>query len=268
MNRILIVEPDAALREKLCAAIRDNETEAVGCECLASARALLEKIPWEKEAYQIAVVDTQLPDGNGYNLVYELKNGAHAVQDTSVIVILPNDEEPDAAELGGKGIADYITKPFSTAVLLAKIHTQFEHKRKNYGFKAIGRFEATGSAGPIGISGEQQVAIDQYAFDFDAEKYSVAGREVSLSRMEQSLLRILVGNRGIVLKRNALIERLKTEDKVCMDIDALADTVNALSEKLAARDYIKTVFGIGYMWALTDEGIKGKQNEGLDSEED
>ena len=69
-----------------------------------------------------------------------------------------------------------------------------------------------------------------------------------LGELEQCLLKLLVENRGIVLKKNTLLERLQAEQGEDIDSDLLADTVQILVEKLHAFRYIKTIFGIGYMW--------------------
>lgn len=69
-----------------------------------------------------------------------------------------------------------------------------------------------------------------------------------LGNLEQCLLRLLVENRGIVLKKNTLTERLYAESGIKVDSDMLTETVQVLMEKLHAFQYIKTIFGIGYMW--------------------
>ena len=105
--------------------------------------------------------------------------------------------------------------------------------------------------------GEHVVEIDDYIFDFDAETYRVAGELVPLNRIEQCLLRNLVENQGIVLKKKALVDKLKSECKiVSMDETILAEMVHMLGNKLGARNYIKTVYGIGYLWILAEDKNK------------
>ncbi len=69
-----------------------------------------------------------------------------------------------------------------------------------------------------------------------------------LGDLEQCLLKLLVENRGVVLKKNTLMERLNAELGKEIDGDILAETVQVLMQKLHAFRYIKTIFGIGYMW--------------------
>lgn len=252
MNKVLIVEPDFVVAEKLGLAVKDNETKAVCCSNIESAVAFL-----KEERYQVVVVDTVLPDGNGYDLIYEIRMGAASSKNASVIAILPNDRKPDAEVLKRLGIMDYVTKPFSTTVLLAKIYTQIDRRKKNDGFKASVRFEATGSATETSIKYEQKINIDGYMFDFGNGEYSAGGRKVKLDHMEQRLLRMLVENKGIVLKKNALINRLKVESRSDISEVMLANAVSSLNAKLKAHDYIKTIFGVGYMWEYSEEKHKG-----------
>ena len=74
------------------------------------------------------------------------------------------------------------------------------------------------------------------------------------NRVEQCLLRNLVENKGIVLKKKALVDKLKLESgTLYIDEEILAEVVHTLSNKLNANNYIKTVYGIGYLWALTED---------------
>ena len=244
MNKILIVETDFKLAEKLSMSLTDAETSAMSCGTMEAATALL-----ENEAYQMVIIDTELNDGNGYDLIYELGLGIYKSVDPVIIAIVPNDRKPDNTEMMEQGIADYITKPFSTAVLKAKINTQFCRREKASRFVAAGAEEAAVR--------DQKIRIDDFVFDFDIKEYSVAGREVKLDYLEQNLLRMLLENKGSVLKRRALICRLRSECKASMDEAGLAEMVRILCEKLSADNYLKTVYGIGYMWAVCDD--KGKK---------
>ena len=72
MNKILVIEADANLAERLCRALRDTETHVFSCGTLEAATALM-----EKELYQQIIIDTELPDGDGYDLIYELGLGIY-----------------------------------------------------------------------------------------------------------------------------------------------------------------------------------------------
>ena len=87
------------------------------------------------------------------------------------------------------GADDYITKPFSLAVLRARVNTQ---SRKT-------------------AAGETRICIDAFAFDFERMEYRKNGAEVTLSKTEQKLLRLLVENRGRVSSRADLVDRIWTD---------------------------------------------------------
>lgn len=252
MNKLLIIESDFELAERLCEALTDNEIHAFSCGTLEAAAALV-----ESGQYQQIIIDPELPDGDGYDLICELGTGICESEGIPIILIVSNDRKPNMAELNKQGIADYITKPFSVSVLKAKVWTQFKRGKGNSSFRAISRFEAIGAGSRKSIIGEHVVEIDDYLFDFDNREYSVAGRKVQLNQVEQCLLRNLVENKGIVLKKKALVDKLRSESRMlCMDEAALAEVVHMLSNKLDARNYIKTVYGIGYLWALEEDKNK------------
>ncbi|MCM1183391.1 MAG: response regulator transcription factor [Roseburia sp.] len=243
MNRILIVESDASLMEKLGRAFIEITT--VSCGTLRAARTAM-----EQDAFPVVVVDEHLEDGNGVTLLKEIRERRYSYEneDISVIMLVENNNAKNIDRMLRLGADDCVTKPFSTAALKARIATQFKKKKMEFNLEACERFVATGSASVSGISGEHMVAIDKYIFDFDCGKFSYEGQIIELSRLEQVLLRVLIENKGVVLKRGALVERIRTETREDMNEDTLANTVRILSVKLHAGEYIKIVFGIGYFW--------------------
>lgn len=74
-----------------------------------------------------------------------------------------------------------------------------------------------------------------------------AGIPVELSKTEQKLLRILTENAGITLSRGRLIDYIWTDGAEYVDENALSVAVKRLRDKLSAQDYIRTVYGIGYV---------------------
>lgn len=78
--------------------------------------------------------------------------------------------------------------------------------------------------------------------------------EIDLSKTEQKLLRVLVENRGHVVSRSTLVDRVWTDGAEFVEENALSVTVKRLRGKLekdpAKPEYLKTVYGIGYTWAV------------------
>lgn len=134
------------------------------------------------------------------------------------------------------GADDYMTKPFSLAVLRARIQA------------LLRRGKAKGTA--LYEEGE-------FRFDFDSLVFTRKGREVALSVNEQRLLRLLIENRGRVLTRGLLTDRLWSDGGDYVDENALSVTVKRLRSKLEDKrdgvSYIQTVYGQGYMWKREEQ---------------
>ena len=224
MKKILIVEDDNTLLSGLCRALKNEETKTVAAENLYAARELL-----DEGGVSLVILDVNLPDGNGFDFLPYLKSE----YGIPVIMLTANDLESDIVSGLEAGADDYITKPFSLAVLRARVNTQL---RKAVDRKSADRFVA-----------------DNYIFDFERMEFSVGGTSVELSKTEQKLLRILTDNAGITLSREKLVDRIWTDGAEYVDENALSVTVKRLRDKLDAKDSIKTVYGLGYMWVKKDE---------------
>lgn len=87
-----------------------------------------------------------------------------------------------------------------------------------------------------------------YEFDFERMIFLVDGQEIELSKTEQRLLRLLVQNEGINLRRDFLLDRVWNDSAEFVDANALSVSVKRLRDKLGTPDSIKikTVYGIGY----------------------
>ena len=96
--------------------------------------------------------------------------------------------------------------------------------------------------------------MGEFVFDFDRMEYRKAGRLLELSKTEQKLLKLLVQNRGITLSRGELVDRVWTDGAAYVDENALSVTVKRLRDKLedtpSKPTYLKTVYGVGYTWAV------------------
>ena len=219
MKNILIIEDDSALTTGLCRALSSGEIHTAGCHCLREARTML-----QQEVYALILLDVNLPDGNGFDFLKEIKSRFSI----PVILLTANDMETDIVAGLELSADDYITKPFSLAVLRARVNTAL--RRKNP--------EKTSAS----------FLTDCYSFDFDKMEFFYNGIKTELSKTEQKLLRLLVENAGITLSRDKLIDMVWTDGAEYVDENALSVTVKRLRDKLNVQDHIKTVYGIGYVW--------------------
>ena len=224
MPKILLLEDDAALGSGIQLALQGQEVQITLCATLEQARGAL-----NRQTFDLLILDVNLPDGSGLELLAQLRQSG----DVPVILLTANDMEMDIVMGLESGADDYITKPFSLAVLRARVNAQLRR-----------------GAHPHASC----VEIDAFRFDFDRMDFRKAGRPVELSKTEQKLLRLLIENRGRTLPRAMLVDRIWTDGAEFVEENALSVTVKRLRGKLednpSAPKYLKTVYGIGYTWAV------------------
>ena len=223
-EKLLIVEDDQKLNDGIRLALKNDSYFFYQCKTLQEARKIL-----NKEDIVLVLLDVNLPDGNGIDFVREIRKNSQV----PIILLTVNNMEVDIVTGLEAGANDYITKPFSLMVLRARVAVQLRNK------ETIAR---------------DSVKIDGFEFYFDKMEFKKNGEPVEISKTEQKLLRLLCENRGKVLKREYLIDEVWQGDTEFVDAHALTVAVKRLRDKLEDDvqnpKYIKTVYGIGYTWAV------------------
>lgn len=223
MQKILLLEDDTALGSGIQLALENPSVQIRLCRTLAQG-----KEEAARNAYDLLILDVNLPDGSGLELLRQVRQGSAV----PVILLTANDLEMDIVTGLESGADDYITKPFSLAVLRARVNAQL---RRGTGKPAYFK-------------------LDDFTFDFDAMEFRKNGQSMDLSKTEQKLLRFLVENRGQTLSRATLVDRIWTDGAEYVDENALSVAVKRLRSKLeddpSNPKYLKTVYGIGYTWAV------------------
>lgn len=190
----------------------------------------------QKKQYDIIVLDANLPDGNGFDFCAEIKERRH---DTAVIFLTAKDMESDMLKGFELGADDYVTKPFPVSVFRKKVSALLDRIQKHTGGDCY-------NDGVLHI-------------DFSETTASIASETVIFTPLEYRLLRLFTKNPQTVLTRRALLEKLWDADENFADEHALTAAVSRIRGKLEADGrsgrYIKTVYGMGYMW------IGGLKNE-------
>lgn len=226
MEQIFLLEDDTALSRGIRMALCGAERDVILADSIAQAWKEL-----EETQFNLLILDINLPDGSGLDLLRNLRSRG---DDTPVILLTANDLEMDEVNGLEAGADDYITKPFSLAVLRARVDAQL---RRGSMLQSVSRIET----GP-------------FLFDFQRMNFRRDGLAVELSKTEQKLLRVLVENRGCAVPRATLIDRVWTDGAEFVEENALSVTVKRLRGKLerdpARPEYLKTVYGIGYIWAV------------------
>lgn len=222
MKNILIIEDDPALSSGLCRALTNENIITEKASAIKEARQIL-----REKYFDLVILDVNLPDGNGFDFLREIKSE----RDISVIMLSANDMESDIVSSLEQGADDYITKPFSLAILRARVNARLRRSEN-----AVKKY----------VSG-------RFVFDFERMEFSADGIPAELSKTEQKLLRYLTENAGVTLSREKLVDRIWTDGAEYVDENALSVTVSRLRAKLGAQKNIKTVYGAGYMWVNENE---------------
>lgn len=246
-HHILIVEDDRTLATGLCRALQNESIEPVSYHSLREAGKMLKERQETGEAFSLIILDVNLPDGSGFDFLKEVKEK----YDTIVIFLTANDMETDIVAGLEMGADDYITKPFSLAVLRARVETQLRRIKRQTGQHWQGVADDAVRTHTEALEAGERVVIDDYCFCFAQMLFYHGEEQIELSKTEQKLLRILVENRGMTLTREQLIEYIWSVESDFVDENALSVTVKRLRDKLGAQEVIKTVYGIGYTWVVS-----------------
>lgn len=224
MAKILIVEDDKKLNDGIRLALKSNETEIIQSRTLTLAGEEM-----KKASFDLIILDLNLPDGNGLDFLTKIRQ----FSETPVIILTANNLETDIFTGLELGADDYITKPFSLMVLRARVNVQLR-KSSN--------------------AAQDEIIIDEFIFDFKKMQFYVKGEVIELSKTEQRLLRILLDKKGATVNRSTLIDEIWSGESEYVDEHALTVSVKRLRDKLGENPskpkYIKTVYGIGYSWAV------------------
>lgn len=229
MKKIQIVEDDKTLSNGIVMTLGGLETEFIQDGTVLDAKRDFEL---QGDAVNAIILDINLPDASGYDYLKWVR----ARSKVPVLILTANDLEMDEVMGLEMGADDYITKPFSLAVLRARMHVLLRR----------------GCEAQAGEAAGGTVVIGPYCFDFEAAEYKKGNEKIALSLTEQKLLRLLVSNRGNLLMRQMLYDRLWGNEGSFVDENALSVTVNRLRSKLRDGEdgvtYIQTVYGQGYIW--------------------
>ena len=145
-------------------------------------------------------------------------------------MLTANDLEIDQVTGFSLGADDYITKPFSLMILRARVERMLARMAQDKGLT----YEKDG-----------------YRFVFEQMYFIVESQEVTLSKTEQKLLRILIEHQGQTLTREQLVDRIWSDGAQYVEENALSVTVGRLRKKLeqtGKKNPIQTVYGLGYVW--------------------
>ena len=217
MSRILLVEDDTMIASGILYALETEGYETNHATRIKDARSLIEHYNFD-----LAIIDMQLPDGNGFDVSEIFKNNA-----TSVIFLTVVDDENTIVRAFDEGAQDYIVKPFRIRELLARVRRILSVNIKN---------------------GEKDniIYMGHAAIHTDEAKVYVNDKSIELTALEYRLLLIFASNKGLLLTRQQILDKIWDADGNFVEDNTLTVYVKRLREKLGEAIHIETVRGMGY----------------------
>ena len=220
--QILVVEDQAATADLILEVLKGEGYEAQTVDSLTKARARLKKQPPE-----LLLLDRNLPDGDGVDLLAEIRDD-EKLQTLPVIILTAKKDLADKVAGLRAGADDYVAKPFNTEELVARVAAILRRAGK-------GEEGAAGEAGGIKL-------------DRGSRKVWINGKETALSAKEFDLLWFLVYRKNRVLTRDFLLQHVWGYDSgIDLTTKVIDVTLSHLRNKIGpVSDKIVAVRGFGY----------------------
>lgn len=214
-GKILIVDDDIQIGN-----LEQEVLEQHGYSCLRAYSGTEAVMLLEREQPDLIILDLMLPGLSGEEV---LKN----IGEIPVIVVSAKAGVDDKVALLLGGAQDYMTKPFSTKELLARVEVQMRRKTAPYA--------AQYSAGDI-------------VMNLVSHSAQISGQPVSLTRTEYAILKLLLQNPGQVIAKSVILDRISEDTPDCTE-SSLKTHISHLRTKLreaGGKEYIESVWGIGF----------------------
>ena len=231
-EKILIIEDDWDINGLLCNILKQNNYEV--CAAYSGSEG---KMCMEKDQYDLILLDLMLPGLDGFDVCKEIKRDKE-MKNTAIIMLTAKGEELDKILGLELGADDYITKPFSVRELLARV-------------KAVLRRSNTSN----NDSEENGYESKNLKVDFERHEVIVCGNKVDLTLKEFELLQILIQNKGKILKREMLLDKIWGYEYIG-ETRTVDVHIRYLRKKIEEDDknprFIETIRGVGYRFNPAD----------------
>lgn len=224
--KILLIEDEKELAKSIQVYLTDNEFI---CEWVDSLSSAMDKI--SVYDYDCILLDLMLPDGDGFDILSNLKKQ----NKTDGVIIISAKESLETRIKGLKlGADDYLIKPFHLSELMVRVQALIRRKQFN---------------------GNNRIIFNEIEIDLLSKIVKVNDEKVDFTKKEIDLLLYLIGNKNKVLSKAAIAEHLSGDMADMLDNHNFVYAhIKNLKKKLincGSKEYIKTIYGLGYKW--TDE---------------
>lgn len=226
MQKLLLLEDDVSLIDGLTYSLVKNGFEVEVAKTVAEAERLIAG----HICFDLFLFDVTLPDGNGFTLCEKLRSSG---SQTPIIFLTASDEETNVIRGLDCGGDDYITKPFKLGELCSRIRA------------LLRRSSCADTGNKVLTSGELSIYLAE-------GRVLLRGESLELTGAEYRLLCLLLGNKGRILTRSMILDKLWDGAGNFVDDNTLSVYIHRLREKLekdpSQPEHLKTVRGIGYQW--------------------
>jgi len=222
--KLLIVEDDRSL----CRSINDYlKMEGHICEIAPTFKEAINKV--EDNKYDCIILDIGLPDGNGIDIIREMK----LKRLTGGILILSAKSSLDDKLTGlNTGADDYLTKPFHFAELSARINSIY--RRNN-------------------LLGMNEIVFNEVRINISDNQAYINDKLLNLTKKEYDLLLFFMTNKDRIITKESIVEHLWGDEVILTDsFDFVYTHVKNLRKKMMAsgsENYIKCIYGFGYKFS-------------------
>ena len=216
MKKIAIIDDDIHIGNMLEELLRGNGYDVLRAYSGTEALLLL-----SQNKPDLILLDLMLPGLSGEEVL-------HQIRGVPVIVVSAKVDVQDKVKLLLDGASDYITKPFDTAELLARITVQL--RKSN-------------------IVASEVIAVGDLRLDLTSHQVTVEGIELRLTRTEYAIAKLLMQNAGKVIAKSVMLDKINHDTPDCTE-SSLKQHISNLRKKLrdsSGKDYIESVWGIGFM---------------------
>lgn len=220
MNKLMIIEDSQIIREELKSLLTRYGYNVIACENFEN---ILEDI--EKERPELILLDINLPVYDGFHICREVRKTLNI----PIIIVTSRDSEIDELMSMNLGADDFITKPYNTQILLARISAVLKRTYTD-------------------VNSDVLVYKD-LSLDLSKGTITALGQSVELSKNEIKILAHLMKNKEKIVSRDDLMNYMWNSD-VYIDDNTLSVNMTRIRKKLEEldlKDYIETRRGLGYI---------------------
>ncbi|MBP3888640.1 MAG: response regulator [Cellulosilyticum sp.] len=217
---ILVVEDEKNIRNFISTTLKNNDYKVIECQTGSEALSIS-----TSHCPDVILLDLGLPDLDGINVLKSLRSWSAV----PIIIISARTQETEKVTALDLGADDYITKPFGTSELLARIRTALRHSTKH--------------------SPNKVFRVKDLLIDFDKRLVSVQNKEVHLTQIEFKLVSLLAQNAGKVLTYDHIITSIwgpyADKNNQILRVN-MANIRRKIEENPGDPKYIFTEVGVGY----------------------